>query len=82
MAIIDRNFATKTASQKFARSFRNFDIDKYNYDLQSRFNQFLPQLYSVAENDFNNKFEEFYPIIKLIIENHVPLKNYLKSSSV
>ena len=74
MAIIDRKFATKNASQKFARSFRNFDPIKYNYDLQLQFNQFLPQLYTVTENDFNNKFEKFYSIKVLAIENHAPLK--------
>ena len=42
--------------------------------MQSQFNQFFPQLYTVTENDFNNKFEKFYSIIKLIIEKHVPLK--------
>ena len=70
MASIDTNFAAKNASQKFARSFKNFDPVKYNSDLQSQFNQFLTQLYTVTENDFNNKFEKFYSIIKLTIENH------------
>ena len=74
VAIIDRKFATKNASHKFARSFRNFDPVKYNYDLQSQFNQFLSQLYTITENDFNNKFEKFYSITKLTIENHAPLK--------
>ena len=82
MAIIDRKFATKNASQKFVRSFRNFDPVAYNYDLQSQLNQFLPQLHTVTENDFNNKFKKFYSLIKLTIENHAPLKNYLESSSV
>ena len=74
IAIIDRKFATKNTSQKFARSFRNFDPVKYNYDLQSRFNQFLPQLYTVTKNAFNNRFKKFYSIIKLKIEKHAPLK--------
>ena len=79
MASIDTNFATKNASQKFARSFKNFDPVKYNSDLhQSQFNQFLTQLYTVTENDFNNKFEKFYSIIKLTIENHAPLKKVSK----
>ena len=74
MAIIERKFVTKNTSQKFVRSFRNFDPVKYNNDLQSQFNQFLPQLYTETENDFNNKFDKFYSIIKLTIENHAPLK--------
>ena len=57
---------------------KNFDPVKYNYDLQSQFNQFLPQLHTVTENDFNNKFEKFYSIIKLTIENHAPLKKLSK----
>ena len=71
-----KKFATKNALQKFARSIRNFDLAKYNYDLQLQFNQFLPQLYTATENDFNNKFEKFYSMIKLAIENHTrtPLK--------
>ena len=44
MAIIDRKFATKNAVQKFVPSFKTFDPVKYNYDLRSQFNQFLPQL--------------------------------------
>ena len=59
MAIIDIKFATKNASQKFACSFRYFYPVKYNYDLQSQFNQFLPQLYTLTKNDFNNRFEKF-----------------------
>ena len=82
MAIVDRKLAIKNASHKFARSFKNFDPVKYNYDMQSQFNQFLLQLYTVTENDFNNKFEKFYSIIKLTIEKHAPLKKYLESSSV
>ena len=74
MATIDKKFVTKNASQKFVRSFKYFDPVKYNYNLQSQFNQFLPQLHTVTENDFNNKFEKFYSIIKLTIENHAPLK--------
>ena len=74
MAIIDRKLAIKNASHKFVRSFKNFDPVKYNYDMQSQFNQFLPQLHTVTENDFNNKFEKFYSIIKLTIEKHAPLK--------
>ena len=81
MAIIDRKFATENASQKFARCFKNFDLDKYNYDLQTQFNPFLPQLYTVTENDFNNKFGKFYSIINSTIENHASLKNYLESSN-
>ena len=45
--------------------------------MQSQFNQFLPQLYTVTENDFNNKFEK-YSIIKLTIENHAPLKKLFR----
>ena len=82
MAIIDRKLAIKNASHKFVRSFKNFDPVKYNYDKQSQFNQFLPQLHTVTQNDFNNKFEEFYSIIKLAIEKHAPLKYYLESSNV
>ena len=78
MALIDRKFAIKNASQKFAFSFRNFDPVKYHCDLQSQFNQFLPQLYTVTENDFSNKFEKFYSIIKLTIENQTPLKKLSK----
>ena len=52
----------------------NFEPDKYNYDSQSQFNQFLPQLYNVTKNDFHDKFEEFYSIIKSTVENHAPLK--------
>ena len=37
-------------------------------------NQFLPQLYTVTENNFDNKFEKFYSIIKLTIKNHAPSK--------
>ena len=74
MAINDKKFATKNASPKFVRSFKNFDRVKYNYDLQSQFNQFLPRLHAVTENNFNNKFEKFYSILKLTIENHAPLK--------
>ena len=74
MAIIDKKFATKNVSQKFARSFRNFDPIKYNYDLQLQFNQLLSQLYTVTENDFNNKLEKFHSIEILAIENHAPLK--------
>ena len=74
MAIIDRKFATKNASHKFVRFFKNFDPVKYNYDMQSQFNQFLPQLHTVTENDFNNKFEKFYSIIKLTIEKDALLK--------
>ena len=74
MVIIDRKFATKNASKKFVRSFKNFDPVKYNYNLQSQFNQFLLQLHAVTQNDFNNKYEKFYSIIKLTIENHAPLK--------
>ena len=51
MAIIDKKFATTITSQKFARSFRNFDSVTYNYDLQSQFNQFLSQLYFVTDNN-------------------------------
>ena len=74
MAIIDRKLAIKNASHKFVRSFKNFDPVKYNYDMQAQFNQFLPQLHTVTENDFNNKFEKFYSMIKLTIEKHAPLK--------
>ena len=42
--------------------------------MQLQFNQFLPQLHTVTQNDFNNKFEKFYSIIKLKIEKHAPLK--------
>ena len=73
MVIIDRKFATKNGLQKFACFFRNFDPVEYNYDLQSQFNQFLPQLYTVTENDFNNKFKKFYSVIKFTIESHTPL---------
>ena len=59
MAIIDKKFATKNASQKFARSFRNFDPVKHSYDLQSQLSQILPQLYTVTENDFNNNSRNF-----------------------
>ena len=34
LAITDKKFVTINASQKFARSFRNFDPVKYNYDFQ------------------------------------------------
>ena len=74
MAIIDRKLALKNASHKFVRSFKNFDPVKYNYDMQSQFNQFLPQLHTVTENDFNNKFKKFYSMIKLTTEKHAPLK--------
>ena len=56
MATIDKKFATKNASQKFVRSFKYFDPVKYNYNLQSQFNQFLPQLHTVTENDFLKNF--------------------------
>ena len=49
MAIIDRKLAIKNASHKFVCSFKNFDPVKYNYDMQSQFNQFLPQLHTVTQ---------------------------------
>ena len=83
MAIIDRKLAIKNASHKFVCSFKNFDPVKYNYDMQSQFNQFLSQLHTATQNDFNNKFEKFYSIIKLTIEKTCTTKkNYLESSSV
>ena len=74
MAIIDKKLAIKNVSRKFVRSFKNFDPNNYNYDMQSQLNQFLPQLHTVTENDFNNKFEKFYSIIILTIEKNAPLK--------
>ena len=60
MGIIDRKFAIKIASQKFARSFTNFDPFKYNYDLQLQFSKFLYQLYTATGNNFKNKFKKLY----------------------
>ena len=81
MAITNRNVTSNLSQPIFIRSFNKFNSSNFINDLQLRLDNFFPQMNTIAKNNINDVFDEFYSLITKTISNHAPQKNCLENKN-
>ena len=75
LAIVHCVAASKgNKSQKFSRSFVNFNENDFVNDLTQKIETFIPKIFEILENNLNEVFNEFYSLFTSTIDAHAPLK--------